>query len=142
MKTALATVALAGLLSGCQSGDEKRRQEPAPATTERPAAISAEDLAVIDAMAQFIAGLGAAVDANQADCDRMAAALAPVMERGKPVLAKARALETRLSGDAAALEWATARTEEKAGGVDRIMSGVNRCSDHPGVQQALSGFIQ
>jgi hypothetical protein len=120
---------------GCQEGDPKKRED-------RPAAISREDMAAVDAMAQLIGGLRRAVDSSRGDCDRMAAALAPVMERGKPVIDRARALEKKLEGDKAAQGWVQAYVERTSGGSDAIATGVAACAEHPGVRQALAGFIQ
>ena len=142
-RIALPSLALALALVGCQEGDDRKPPAgKAPASGERPAAIAAEDMATIDAMAQFIGGLRGAIEPNAEDCDRMAAALAPVMERGKPVLERARALEKRLEGDAAATGWIHGYVEKKAGGFDAIARGVGGCAEHPGVAQALAGFIQ
>jgi hypothetical protein len=147
MRPALTSLALAAAVLACQKGDEKKPDRPvsaAPeqATTDRPAAIGAEDMATIDAMVQFIGGMRGAIEPNRGDCDRMAAALAPVMERGKPVLAKARALEKRLESDQSVGRWIQEYVEKKAGGFDAIAKGVEGCSDHPGVTQALAGFMQ
>ncbi len=151
MKTMKATLALAFAfafalafaLPGCQKGDERKQEEAPPAAAgDRPAAIGAGEMATIEAMAQFIGGLRGAIEQNQADCDRMAAALVPVMERGKPILEKARALEERLAGDESTRRWIQEYVEKKTGGFDAIAKGVDACSQHPGVQGALAGFLQ
>ena len=140
----LAQLLFAIALVGCQQGDPKIQDQPKAKAkaADRPAAISREDMAAVDAMAQFIAGLRAAVDSNRGDCDRMAAALAPVMERGKPALDRARALEKKLEPDRAARDWVQDYVAKKSGGFDAIAEGVEACAEHPGVQQALAGFIQ
>jgi hypothetical protein len=146
MKTLSVTLALAALVLACQKGDDRKKEEsgapPPPPTADRPATIAREDMPTLDAMAQFIGGLHRAVEDNRADCDQMAAALAPVMERGRPALEKARVLEKKIERDQEARRWVEAYVEEKSGGFDAAATGIGACADHPGVQQALAGFIQ
>ncbi|HEY8143290.1 MAG TPA: hypothetical protein VIG06_11490 [Kofleriaceae bacterium] len=158
MRSALTSILIALALLGCQKGDERKKGErdseasppgtttAAPATPRapgaRPAAIGAAEMATIEAMAQFIGGLRDAVASTKGDCDRMAAALAPVMERGKPILEKARALEEKMSGDEATQRWVQDYVEKKTGGLEVVAKGVEGCSEHEGVQSALAGFLQ
>jgi hypothetical protein len=167
MRSALTSFLVALALVGCQKGDERKKGEKtgeapasetttaaptaetptAPPTTPaapgaRPAAIGDAEMATIDAMAQFIGGLREAVASTKGDCDRMAAALAPVMERGKPIIEKARALEEKLSGDEATQRWVQGYVERKTGGLEVVAKGVEGCAEHAGVQSALAGFLQ
>jgi hypothetical protein len=155
MRSAITSLLLALAVVGCQKGDEHRKPPaqsdettaPAPTTTPaapgaRPAAIGEAEMATIDAMAQFIGGLRDAVASTKGDCDRMAEALAPVMERGKPILEKARALEEKLGADEAAQRWVQDYVERKTGGLEVVAKGVEGCSEHAGVQSALAGFLQ
>lgn len=158
MRSALTSILVGLALLGCQKGDERKKSErdgeapasettsAAPTTPEapgtRPGAIGAAEMATIEAMAQFIGGLRDAVASTKGDCDRMAAALTPVMERGKPILEKARALEEKLSSDEAAQRWVQGYVEKKTGGLEVVAKGVEGCSEHAGVQNALAGFLQ
>ena len=147
MRTAHTSLRVAIALVGCQQGDPNIQDQKAKATAaakaaERPAAIAREDMPTLDAMAQFIGGLHRAVEDNRADCDQMAAALAPVMERGRPALEKARVLEKKIERDQEARRWVEAYVEEKSGGFDAAATGIGACADHPGVRQVLAGFIQ
>lgn len=158
MQSALTSILVALALVGCQKGDERKKGErngesppteattAAPTTPEapggRPAAIGATEMATVEAMAQFIGGLRDAVASTKGDCDRMAAALTPVMERGKPIIEKARALEEKLSGDEATQRWVQEYVEKKTGGLEVVAKGVEGCSEHAGVQNALTGFLQ
>ena len=162
MRSALTSILVALALLGCQKGDERKKGEKnseapatepttepttaAPTTPEapgtRPAAIGATEMATVDAIARLVGGLRDTVAQNKGDCDRMAAALTPVMERAKPILEKARALEEKLSGDEATQRWIQEYVEKKSGGLEVVAKGVEGCSEHPGVQSALAGFLQ
>ncbi len=139
MKTAIILFALA---LGCQQGDDHKKPPPDRDEVGRPASLGPDRMAVIDDMVRFVGSLRKTIEAEHGDCARLAEALAADLARGKPALDRAKALETELAGDQAALDWIQAYVERKTGGFEPIVKGLDRCAGDPAVQKSLAGFLQ
>jgi hypothetical protein len=146
-------VAIALLVAGfaCKEPGEQKAAEPPPRPAPRPrppvaapdagprppAGITPEHLEAADAIEAWFKTVAAAARGNASDCNAMAAALTTVGAKGRPIVARAVAIQKGL-GDPAAAAWFEDYTRDKMStGFNDLVAAMGPCAEHAAIKRAL-----
>lgn len=154
-RAAVAALLLLVAAPGCQ--DEPPRKEikwlpvdrPAPppvvaadAAPPRPAGITAEETESADAVEAWFKTLAAAARGSASDCISMARAIESVGAKGRPVVARAKALQKQ-EKDPAAAAWLSDYLQAKMDtGYNELVAAMGLCAENPTVRKAMKAIAK
>ena len=117
---------------------------PAPAEPATPAAKATPSDAELDALfartLQFLEQFASAIQANEADCKKMATAMSAVFDANKDLLAEAKSFEGNVEVDAKVDAYMEQHKPQFEAAMGKMMKGMQACGEDPDVKQAMESF--
>lgn len=148
---------LFALLAACSSTKDEPPPAPAPApapaaaprppppppppdaapANPRPASLTDEDVEAADAVGAWFTSLTSAARSAGTDCATMATSLQSVGAKGRPLVAKAKAVPKKVKDKAAAAWLADYTSTTMQDGFIGLMEAIGPCEVNPAVKAAM-----
>ena len=114
----------------------------ADAAPPRPAGVKPEQVAAAEAVEAWFKTLAAAARGSASDCIAMARAIESVGAKGRPIVARAKALQ-KSEKDPAVAEWlATYLREQMDAGYNDLVSAMGLCAENATVKKAMKAIAR
>jgi len=144
--------------AACQGEPDKKKEEvkwlpierapapPAPppidAGPPRPAGVTDENVEAADAVQAWFKTLAAAARGSASDCIGMARAIESVGAKGRPIVARAKAMQKAIKDPAAAAWFADYNRARMEAGYNDLVSAMGLCAENPTVKKAMKAIAK
>lgn len=150
-RAALALLLVAA--TACRGEPEEKKKEvrwlpverapapPAPVAIDagppRPPGVADENIEAADAVEAWFKTLAAAARSSASDCIGMARAIESVGAKGRPIVARARAMQKKIADPAAAAWFADYSKARMEAGYNDLVAAMGLCAENPTVKKAM-----
>lgn len=119
---------------------------PAPAVIDagppRPAGVTDENVEAADAVEAWFKTLAAAARGSASDCIGMARAIESVGAKGRPIVARAKAMQKHIADPAAAAWFADYSRARMEAGYNDLVAAMGLCAENITVKKAMKSIAR
>jgi hypothetical protein len=109
---------------------------------QRPPGITQENLEAADAVQAWFKTLAAAARGHASDCLGVARAIESVGAKGRPIVARARAMEKEIKDPAAAAWFADYKRARMEAGYNDLVAAMGLCAENAAVKKAMKAIAK
>jgi hypothetical protein len=153
-----AVLLLCLVAAACRGEPDKKKEDikwlpvervaPAPAPPAidagpaRPAGVSDENVEAADAVHAWFKTLAAAARGHASDCLGMARAIESVGAKGRPIVARAKAMQKEMKDPAAAAWFADYNRARMEAGYNDLVAAMGLCAENATVKKAMKAIAK
>lgn len=108
----------------------------------RPAGVSDENVEAADAVQAWFKTLAAAARGHASDCLGMAQAIQSVGAKGRPIVARAKAMQKEIKDPAAAAWYADYNRARMENGYNDLVAAMGLCAENANVKKAMKAIAK